>query len=47
LVQPTGALLWRFRYKILGVERKMSLGTFPDVSLWISVEAGSRQYHVY
>ncbi|WP_242139646.1 integrase arm-type DNA-binding domain-containing protein [Sphingomonas sp. TREG-RG-20F-R18-01] len=33
LVQPTGALLWRFRYKVLGVERKMSLGTFPDVSL--------------
>lgn len=33
LVQPTGALLWRFRYKVFGVERKMSLGTFPDVSL--------------
>lgn len=33
LVQPTGALLWRFRYKVLGVERKMSLGAFPDVSL--------------
>ena len=33
LVQPTGALLWRFRYKVFGVERKMSLGTFPEVSL--------------
>lgn len=33
LVQPTGAPLWRFRYKVLGIERKMSLGTFPDVSL--------------
>lgn len=33
LVQPTGALLWRFRYKVFGVERKLSLGTFPDVSL--------------
>ena len=33
LVQPTGALLWRFRYKVFGVERKLSLGTFPEVSL--------------
>ncbi|RZF64721.1 DUF4102 domain-containing protein [Sphingomonas populi] len=33
LVQPTGALLWRFRYKVFGVERKMSLGSFPDVTL--------------
>ncbi|CAH0348292.1 MAG: Arm DNA-binding domain-containing protein [Sphingobium sp.] len=33
LVQPTGALLWRFRYKVMGVERKLSLGSFPDVSL--------------
>lgn len=33
LVQPTGALLWRFRYKVFGQERKLSLGTFPDLSL--------------
>ncbi|MBY8829874.1 Arm DNA-binding domain-containing protein [Hephaestia mangrovi] len=33
LVQPTGALLWRFRFKILGVERKLSLGSYPDISL--------------
>jgi len=33
LVQPSGALLWRFRYKLFGVERKLSLGTFPEVSL--------------
>ena len=33
LVQPSGALLWRFRYKAHGVERKLSLGSFPDVSL--------------
>jgi hypothetical protein len=30
---PLGALLWRFRFKILGIERKFSLGSFPDVSL--------------
>ncbi|MFA6117890.1 MAG: Arm DNA-binding domain-containing protein [Sphingomonas sp.] len=33
LVQPSGALLWRFRYRIVGTERKLSLGSFPDVSL--------------
>jgi len=26
LVQPSGALLWRFRYRKFGVERKLSLG---------------------
>ncbi|WP_232333067.1 Arm DNA-binding domain-containing protein [Novosphingobium aquimarinum] len=33
LVQPSGSLLWRFRYKIFGVERKLSLGRYPEVSL--------------
>lgn len=33
LVQPSGAMLWRFRYKAFGVERKLSLGSFPDVTL--------------
>jgi len=33
LVQPSGALLWRFRYKVFGAERKLSLGSFPDVTL--------------
>lgn len=33
LVQPSGSLLWRFRYRVLGVERKLSLGSFPEVSL--------------
>lgn len=33
LVQPSGALLWRYRYRCCGIERKLSLGSFPDVSL--------------
>lgn len=33
LVQPSGALLWRFRYRCCGIERKLSLGSFPDVTL--------------
>jgi integrase len=33
LVQPSGALLWRFRYRCCGIERKLSLGSFPEVSV--------------
>ena len=33
LVQPSGALLWRFRFKLHGIEKKISLGGFPDVTL--------------
>lgn len=33
LVQPSGALLWRFRHKVFGIERKLSLGSFPQVTL--------------
>jgi integrase len=33
LVQPSGALLWRFRFRCCGIERKLSLGSFPDVTL--------------
>jgi len=33
LVQPTGALLWRFRFMKHGIEKKLSLGRFPDISL--------------
>ena len=33
LVQPSGALLWRFRYRCCGIERKLSLGSFPDITL--------------
>lgn len=33
LVQPTGRRLWRFRYKVFGIERKLSLGCYPEVTL--------------
>lgn len=33
LVQPSGALLWRFRFRCAGIERKLSLGAFPKVTL--------------
>lgn len=26
-------MLWRYRYKANGIERKLSLGSFPEVSL--------------
>lgn len=33
LVQPSGSLLWRFKYRFRGIEKKLSFGRFPDVSL--------------
>ena len=33
LVQPNGAKWWRFRYRIDGREKMLSLGTYPAVSL--------------
>ena len=36
LVQPSGALLWRFRFKAHGIEKKLSLGSFPDVTLQVA-----------
>src|SRR5579863_2028855 len=33
LVRSNGARLWRFKYFISGVEKLLSLGAYPDVSL--------------
>jgi hypothetical protein len=33
LVQPSGAKLWRLRFRHRGIERKLSLGRFPVLSL--------------
>ena len=33
LVQPTGSKWWRLKYRILGVEKLLSLGVYPDVTL--------------
>jgi len=33
LLQPNGGKLWRLKYRILGKEKKLSLGVYPDVSL--------------
>lgn len=32
-ITPTGGKLWRFKYRHHGVERKLSLGTYPAMSL--------------
>lgn len=32
-VQPSGSKWWRFRYRFLGKEKMLSLGTYPEVSL--------------
>jgi hypothetical protein len=33
LVQPTGARWWRLRYTIRGVEKALSLGVYPEITL--------------
>jgi integrase len=33
LVTPTGGRLWRFRYRLGGVEKLLTLGAYPDVTL--------------
>ena len=33
LVQPSGGRLWRFKYRVDGREKKLAIGTYPDVTL--------------
>src|SRR5260370_31516481 len=33
LATPSGGRLWRFRYRLGGVEKLLTLGPYPDVSL--------------
>ena len=33
LVQPTGGKLWRLKYRVGSTEKKLGLGTYPEVSL--------------
>lgn len=33
LLQPSGGKLWRFKYRFNGKEKKLSLGSYPDVPL--------------
>lgn len=30
-VRPTGAKLWRFKYRYLGRDNRIALGPYPDV----------------
>jgi len=33
LVNPSGSKLWRLKYRFAGIEKKLSLGAYPDVTL--------------
>lgn len=33
LVNPSGSKLWRVKYRINGVERKLALGSYPEITL--------------
>ncbi|MFN3553542.1 MAG: Arm DNA-binding domain-containing protein [Novosphingobium meiothermophilum] len=32
-VQPNGSKLWRLKYRMLGKEKKLAIGTYPEISL--------------
>lgn len=32
-IQPSGAKLWRFKFRFRGVEKKLSIGKYPEISL--------------
>lgn len=33
LIKPCGAKLWRYRYSLNGKKQKLSLGSYPEISL--------------
>jgi hypothetical protein len=33
LVNPRGSKLWRVKYRINGVERKLAIGLYPEITL--------------
>lgn len=33
LIQPSGGKLWRFKYRLHGKEKKLSIGAYPEISL--------------
>lgn len=33
-VSPKGGKWWRFKYRYGGKEKRLSLGVYPEVSLW-------------
>jgi integrase len=39
LQRPSGAPMWRFKYRYAGTDKKLALGTYPDVSLAEAREA--------
>jgi len=39
LVNPHGSKLWRFKYRLHGVERKLAIGAYPEVTLVAAREA--------
>lgn len=36
IVTPTGGKWWRFKYRVAGKEKLISLGTYPDISLKVA-----------
>ena len=39
LVNPHGSKLWRFKYRFHGIERKLAIGAYPEITLAAAREA--------
>jgi hypothetical protein len=37
-IEPTGGKLWRFKYRYGGKEKKLSIGSYPDIGLMVARE---------
>src|SRR6266702_5956308 len=33
LIEPSGGLLWRLKYRFNGKEKKLAIGTYPEIGL--------------
>ena len=40
-IEPSGAKYWRFKYRFLGREKRLSLGIFPETSLQQAIQAAN------
>jgi hypothetical protein len=40
-VSPAGGRLWRLKYRFGGMEKRLSLGRYPEVSLFAESGAGA------
>jgi hypothetical protein len=43
-IAPTGSRWWRFKYRFVGKEKRISLGVYPDVGLKLALDAAANTF---